>query len=63
MIERLRGRMQEISNELLEKVQSNGKWELNLIEDFAFPLPIIVICEMLGVPNKIRINSKNGPIP
>lgn len=23
---------------------------MNLIEDFAFPLPIMVICEMLGVP-------------
>lgn len=48
MIERLRGRIGEISNELLDKVQDKG--EMNLIEDFAFPLPIIVICEMLGVP-------------
>lgn len=48
MVERLRGRIEEISNDLLDKVQNNG--EMNLIEDFAFPLPIIVICEMLGVP-------------
>lgn len=48
MVERLRGRIEEISNGLLDKVQNNG--EMNLIEDFAFPLPIIVICEMLGVP-------------
>lgn len=50
MVEKLRGRVEEISNELLDKV--DGKGEMNLIEDFAFPLPIIVICEMLGVPTK-----------
>jgi len=50
MVENLRGRIDEISNELLDKVQNKG--EMKLIEDFAFPLPIIVICEMLGVPIK-----------
>ena len=48
MVERLRGRIEEITNQLLDRVQHKG--EMNLIEDFAFPLPIIVICEMLGVP-------------
>ena len=48
MVEKLRGRIEEITNQLLDKAQSKG--EMNLIEDFAFPLPLIVICEMLGVP-------------
>lgn len=48
MVEQLRGRIEEITNNLLDKVQSKG--EMNLIDDFAFPFPIIVICEMLGVP-------------
>lgn len=48
MVERLRGRVEEITNELLDNIQD--KQEINLIEDFAFPLPIKVICEMLGVP-------------
>ncbi|MGM0922934.1 MAG: cytochrome P450 family protein [Bacillota bacterium] len=48
MVEQLRGRIEEITNDLLDKVEE--KREMNLIEDFAFPLPIIVICEMLGVP-------------
>lgn len=39
MIERLRDRIEDISNELLDKVQSNGKREMDLIEDFAFSLP------------------------
>ncbi|MEH7120477.1 cytochrome P450 [Neobacillus vireti] len=48
MVERLRGRIEEITNQLLDRVQHKG--EMNLIDDFAFPLPIIVICEMLGIP-------------
>ncbi|MEK4274585.1 cytochrome P450 family protein [Paenibacillus sp. FSL R7-0026] len=50
MIERLRGRIVEISDELLDKVLASGKRDMDLIEDYAFPLPIMVICEMLGVP-------------
>ncbi|MDK8179937.1 cytochrome P450 [Paenibacillus sp. UMB4589-SE434] len=52
MIEDLRPRIQQITNELLEAVQ--GKGRMDLIADFAYPLPIIVICEMLGVPASDR---------
>lgn len=48
MVEELRGRIVELTNALLDQVQAKG--EMNLIQDFAFPLPIKVICEMLGVP-------------
>lgn len=50
MIERLRGRIEEISDDLLNKILASGKREMDLIEEYAFPLPLIVICEMLGVP-------------
>lgn len=52
MIEKLRGRIQEITDTLLDAVQSKGK--MNLVDEFAFPLPIIVICEMLGIPAEYR---------
>ena len=47
-INQLRGHIEEITNQLLDKVQSAGR--MDLISDFAFPLPITVISEMLGVP-------------
>jgi cytochrome P450 len=47
-ISALRPRIQEIANELLDKVQGQGK--MDLVESFAFPLPIIVIAELLGIP-------------
>ncbi|MBT2291503.1 cytochrome P450 [Paenibacillus albidus] len=50
MIERLRGRIEDISKELLDVIQTKEIREMDLIDDYAFPLPIIVICEMLGVP-------------
>ncbi|MED4402061.1 cytochrome P450 family protein [Metabacillus fastidiosus] len=52
MVTGMRERIQEITDELLSKVSNNNK--INLIDDFAFPLPIIVICEILGVPTEDR---------
>jgi cytochrome P450 len=48
VVDRLRPRVQEIVDVLLDKVIARGS--LEVIEDFAYPLPVIVICEMLGVP-------------
>ncbi|USB33547.1 cytochrome P450 [Paenibacillus sp. YPG26] len=48
MIEEMRGRIQEIADELLNGF--SGRDQIRLIDEFAFPLPIIVICEMLGIP-------------
>src|SRR5437879_2975177 len=44
----LRPRVQEITDALLEAIVPAGK--ADLIEDFALPLPVTVISELLGVP-------------
>ena len=49
-VRELRGRIQQMADELIDKVQGKGKMEF--ISEFAFPLPIRVISEMLGVPEK-----------
>ncbi len=48
VVEALRPRIQQIVDGLLERIEPQG--EMDLIEEFAYPLPVIVICEMLGVP-------------
>jgi cytochrome P450 len=48
MVEQLRPRIQEIADELIDRVEGRG--EMELVEEFAFPLPITVIAELLGVP-------------
>lgn len=48
MIEELHPRIQQIADELLDAVQEQGK--MDLVSDFAYPLPITVISEMLGIP-------------
>lgn len=48
-IEQLRPRIQQIADELLDAVRDQPTWDL--IDSYAFPLPIIVISEMLGVPH------------
>ncbi len=46
--EGMRPRIQAIVDGLLDNVQAAGK--MDFIADFAYPLPTVVICEMLGVP-------------
>lgn len=52
MISSMRGRIQEITDELLTNMEDQD--QIDLIDEFAFPLPIIVICEILGVPSADR---------
>ncbi|WP_437751883.1 cytochrome P450 family protein [Sorangium sp. So ce1389] len=52
LVEGLRGRIQAIADGLLDEVQGRG--EMDLVADYAFPLPIMVIAEMLGVPVEDR---------
>lgn len=49
LVERLRPRVQQIADELLQAVAHTGR--MDLIDDYAFPLPIMVITELLGVPS------------
>jgi len=51
-IEQLAPRVQLIADELLDAVAEAG--EVDLIAAFAYPLPITVICELLGVPTADR---------
>ena len=47
-VERLRGRVEEIVDGLLDRVAGAGA--MDVVEDLAYPLPVTVICEMFGVP-------------
>jgi pimeloyl-[acyl-carrier protein] synthase len=48
VVEGLRPHIQKIVDDLLDRVE--GARAMDLIEDFAYPLPVTVICQMLGVP-------------
>lgn len=50
VVEQLRPRIQEITNELLDAVAEKGAMEV--VADLAYPLPVLVISEMLGVPSE-----------
>ncbi|MQA94450.1 MAG: cytochrome P450 [Streptosporangiales bacterium] len=52
VVERLRPRVADVVTELLDDAleTSRTKGSVNLIEALAYPLPVIVICELLGVP-------------
>lgn len=52
-VQRLEPRVEQITAELLDAMQA-GAPEVDLLDAFAFPLPITVICELLGVPQEDR---------
>ena len=47
-VERLRPKIESLSNQLIDGFEEKG--EVDLLPAFATPIPIIVICELLGVP-------------
>ena len=56
VVEGLRPHIQRIVDGLLDQVEGAGV--MDLIEDFAYPLPVTVICQMLGVPLEDRDRFK-----
>lgn len=47
-VERLRASIQRLVDQLLDTLEAAGGGDL--VATFAYPLPVMVICEMLGVP-------------
>ena len=47
-VEELRPRAQQIADEAFARAAQSGGMEV--VEDLAFPLPVLMICQMLGVP-------------
>jgi cytochrome P450 len=69
-VEDMRPRIQAIVDETLDRIAPRG--QMDLIEDFAFRLPVTIICDMLGIPPDHRevfyTSSRNGgrlldPVP
>jgi len=48
VIEGMRGQIQAVVDRLLDQVARRG--HMDVIADLAYPLPVTVICDMLGVP-------------
>jgi cytochrome P450 len=69
-VEDMRPRIQQIVDQTLNAIVDRGR--MDLIEDFAFRLPVTIICDMLGIPEEHRElfykSSRNGgrlldPVP
>ncbi len=51
-VEDMRPRIQQIVDQTLDRIAPQG--HMDLIEDFAFRLPVTIICDMLGIPEDHR---------
>ena len=71
LIEHMRERIQTITDTLLDRALERG--EMDIVRDFALPLPVTVIAEMLGVPpadrdkfhkwSQAAVSSTPGSLP
>jgi cytochrome P450 len=57
VVERLRPRIETVVDDLLDAVAARGG--MDAIADFAFPMPVTVIAELLGVPAADRVALHN----
>jgi cytochrome P450 len=69
-VEDMRPRIQQVVDQTLDRIADQG--HMDLIEDFAFRLPVTIICDMLGIPEEHRevfyTSSRDGgrlldPVP
>ncbi|MFE9394081.1 cytochrome P450 [Streptomyces flavidovirens] len=58
-IEALRPQIQRVTDELLDAMTAGGNRTADLVEALAFPLPMTVICELLGVPDLDRASFRS----
>ena len=49
-IDAMRDEITRITDELIESLQ--GRTRIDIVDDFAYPLPVTVICRLLGVPRE-----------
>lgn len=59
--DRLAPRIQQLTDVLLDRLA--GRPEVDLVAEFAYPLPIAVICELLGIPQEDRTEFRAWTAP
>ena len=57
LIDRLRERIQRVSDDLLDKAAAKGR--MDLVREYSLPLPLTIIEELLGIP--VRDRPRFGP--
>ena len=52
VIPKMEPEIQRLCNGLLDKIQASGETSFDVVDDYAYPVPVAVICKVLGVPLK-----------
>ena len=58
----LRSHIQELATKLIDGIQARGTGKMDMLADFAEPLPAIVTAEMLGVPVEDHMQLKDWSV-
>ena len=52
LIPNMESDIEQLCNELLEGIKAKGENTFDVVDDYAYPVPVAVICKVLGVPLK-----------
>ena len=52
--------IQRLCKELLDNVKAKGENRFDVVDDYAYPVPVAVICKILGVPPRTNPPSMPG---
>jgi len=61
-VRQMRGHIQDIATKLVDDIFARGDGKMDLLADFAEPLPAIVTAEMLGVPVEDHVQLKDWSV-
>ncbi|WP_433926383.1 cytochrome P450 [Sorangium cellulosum] len=52
VVQRLRPRIEQVAHGLVDRVEGDGR--MDVVADYAYPLPTYVLCELMGLPTSER---------
>lgn len=51
-----RSHIQQVADRLIDRIETSGRF--NIVRDYAYPLSMTVICDMLGIPEDVRPDAQ-----
>jgi len=54
LVEKLRARVEQVTDQLLDAAAKKRSRSMDLVMDYALPLPVTIIADMLGIPERDR---------
>ncbi|BCL83270.1 cytochrome P450 [Ktedonobacteria bacterium brp13] len=55
LVDNMKNELAQIVNDLLDGLHTQQRTRIDIVDDFAYPFPVTVICRLLGVPSEDEV--------